>query len=52
VENAVLKCVLRSFLNMAGLAAARMSGGTNRYRCGTNIFYSVSVSKTIKPKAP
>jgi len=27
VENAVLKeCVLSSFLNMAGLAAARMSG--------------------------
>jgi len=35
VENAVLKmCVLSSFLNMTGLAAARMSGGSEFHAAG------------------
>ena len=35
MENAELKkCVLSSFLNMAGLAAARMSGGSEFHAAG------------------
>jgi len=35
VENAAIKkCVLSSFLNMAGLAAARMSGGSEFHAAG------------------